>query len=299
MEWSGYFQNEEFLEKTRLGMLLPEYRPRMQQWLGLTDGCRILDVGCGTGAFGGYLAEGLHGVSVTGLDIDAALIAYAREKYASDMNSFSFLTADAEKLPFADGAFDAVVSHTFLTSMPRYKAALLEMKRVCRKGGTVASLAGMRFTDVPTDQGVYPMEWKWKRRYDELLEKLWTMYQALVPYQQFTRGADPGRIPLLFSEAGFASVCVYPVGSFWSLSNAAVPRETRLRYIELDLMSELKRMEAVASLPGADQYFSAAELEEMRALLRQRRDALIGSIDHNTIWEWSGNGNLLVIGKDS
>ena len=297
MEWAKYFQNEEYLEKTRLGMLLPEQRPLMQTELNLADGCRILDVGCGTGAFGGYLAEGLKGVSVTGLDNDETLIAFAREKWAQAENTFSFVTADAAELPFPDESFDAVVSHTFLTSMPEYKPALAEMKRVCRSGGSVASLAGMSFANTPFDKGVYPMEWKWRRRYRELFDKLWTMYQNLVPYQQFTRGADPGRIPMLFSEMGFESVYVYPVGSFWSLSNAAVPKETRLRYIELDYASEMKRMEAVASLPGADGYMSREELSEMKTLLGVRRDALKESLDRNVFWEWAGNGNLLVIGR--
>lgn len=294
MEWSKYFQNEEFLEKTRMGMLLPEYRALLQGWLGLKDGSRILDVGCGTGIFGAYLAEGLKNVSVTGLDIDEGLIACAKKTRPAD--TFTFLCADAAALPFAAESFDAVVSHTFLTSMPLYKQALSEMQRVCRRGGTVASLAGMSLTNVPTDGGVYPPEWTWKRRYDALLDKLWAMYQGLVPYQQFTRGAEAGRIPLLFSEAGFEGVRVYPVGSFWSLSNRAVPREKRLRYIELDCAAEQKRMEAVASLPGADKYMSAAEREEMRSLLITRREALKEALDGNDFWEWSGNGNLLVLG---
>lgn len=295
MEWSKYFQNAEFLEKTRMGMLLPEYRELMQRFIGLKDGCRILDIGCGTGVFGAYLAEGLENVSVTGLDMDEGLLAYAQENLPRD--KFMFVCADAAALPFEAESFDAVVSHTFLTSMPLYKQALAEMARVCKTGGTVASLAGMSLSNVPTDGGVYPPEWTWKKRYDELLDKLWGLYQALVPYQQFARGADAGRIPLLFSEAGFENVGVLPVGSFWSLSNSAVPREKRLRYIELDCAAEIKRMEAVASLPGAEKYMSEKEREEMKELLVIRREALKDSLDGNCFWEWSGNGNLLVTGR--
>jgi len=296
MEWSHYFQNEEFLEKTRMGMLIEEQRDGIIRNIGLRDGDSILDVGCGTGAFGGYLSDGLNHARICGIDNDEVFISYAQKKWHSETNIFDFQMADALSLPFRDDEFDAVVSHTFLTSMPAYKEAIEEMKRVCRPGGKVVSLAAMSISGAQYDKGVYPLTWKWKQRYDELREKLWNMYQALVPYQMFTRGADPGRIPMIFSQMGFQSVSVYPVGSYWSLSNAAIDVSLRKKYIELDYIAERKRMLAVSQLEGADNYMTSTEIEEMDELMLTRKNALLVSVENNDFWEWSGNGNLLVVG---
>lgn len=297
MAWSEIFQNPEFLEKTRIGMLLPEYRPLIQKWIGITDNCKILDVGCGTGIFGKYLACGMKGIEICGVDNDEGFVAYAKSNCVCDDNTFSFTLADAGELPFEDGYFDAVVSHTFLTSMPDYNKALDEMKRVCKPRKRIASLAGMSITNVPVDNGVYPFEWTWKRRYDELKNKMWQMFQAISPYQSFAMGVDCGRIPYLFSCAGLENVSVYPIGSFWSLSNAAVDNERKNRYIELEYISDLKRLDAVYMLEGADKYMSAEEVCEMKELMKKKKEVLKEKINCNNYWEWLGNGNLLVVGS--
>lgn len=78
-------------------MLLRAVEPR--------QGESLLDVGCGTGWFTRRMAR-LPGVQVTGLDINADWLAYARECDAAS----NYIEGDALALPFADSCFDGVVS---------------------------------------------------------------------------------------------------------------------------------------------------------------------------------------------
>ena len=88
-----------------------------------------LDVGCGEGRFCRMLAP--HGVAVTGIDPTPAFIAHARERDPKG----TYLEGGAERLPFADGAFDLVVSCLSLVDIPDAAAAIAEMARVMAPGG--------------------------------------------------------------------------------------------------------------------------------------------------------------------
>src|SRR4029077_20414276 len=71
--------------------------------VGCSAGLRLLDVACG----GGYVSSlaASMGAVPTGVDFSAGMVAQASERY----RLISFAEADAERLPFPDGAFDRVV----------------------------------------------------------------------------------------------------------------------------------------------------------------------------------------------
>ncbi len=99
-------------------------------------GERILDLATGTGWTSRAVAR--RGATVTGADIAADLIAAARERAKAEGLSIDYRTGDAERLPFADGEFDAVVSTCGIMFASRPDAAAAEVARVVRKGGRVA-----------------------------------------------------------------------------------------------------------------------------------------------------------------
>lgn len=68
---------------------------------------RVLDAACGEGYGTALLAAGA--ATATGVDIDAATVAHARERYASRSN-VRFEEGSVAALPFADASFDVVVS---------------------------------------------------------------------------------------------------------------------------------------------------------------------------------------------
>lgn len=103
------------------------------QRLNAHTGERILDVATGTGWSARNVAR--TGAAVTGVDISDALLAAASELSGHVRPSIKFLLADAERLPFEDGAFDGVISTFGVMFAIDQAAASNELGRVCRSGG--------------------------------------------------------------------------------------------------------------------------------------------------------------------
>jgi SAM-dependent methyltransferase len=100
--------------------------------LSLGGGERVLDVACGTG--NAALVARQAGAQVTGIDSSRRLIEVARERVPEG----EFLEADATKLPFEDGTFDAAVSVFGVIFASPAERAAAEIARVVGPGGTVA-----------------------------------------------------------------------------------------------------------------------------------------------------------------
>jgi 2-polyprenyl-6-hydroxyphenyl methylase/3-demethylubiquinone-9 3-methyltransferase len=91
-------------------------------------GRRVLDLGCGKGRFASKLRD--QGASVVGLDLSAAMLAGA--------TGIDRVRGSARRLPFADGAFDAVVAVEVFEHLPDLDAVLAEARRVLRPSGVLA-----------------------------------------------------------------------------------------------------------------------------------------------------------------
>jgi SAM-dependent methyltransferase len=98
-------------------------------------GGRILDVATGTGWTSRLLAR--RGATVTGVDIASELLAGATARAKSEGLEIAYETGDAEKLPYPDASFDAVVSTFGAMFASRPEAVASELARVCRKGGRI------------------------------------------------------------------------------------------------------------------------------------------------------------------
>src|SRR6266540_1357707 len=110
--------------------------PRLVAFAGIQAGQRVLDVGCGTGVVA--ITAQRRGAKVTGLDLTPELLKRARENAAVADADVEWHEGDAESLPFADGAFDAVLSQFAHMFAPRPEIATREMLRVLRPGGLIA-----------------------------------------------------------------------------------------------------------------------------------------------------------------
>lgn len=105
-------------------------------WLDAPAGLDWLDVGCGTGALAEAVAGRCAPGRLAGIDPSAGFLDFARRRLGG--TGAELLRADARGLPFADGAFDRVVSGLVLNFVPDPPRAMAEMARVARPGGEVA-----------------------------------------------------------------------------------------------------------------------------------------------------------------
>jgi demethylmenaquinone methyltransferase/2-methoxy-6-polyprenyl-1,4-benzoquinol methylase len=96
----------------------------------------VLDVATGTGAVARELLA-QKGCTVVGLDQSPEMLAEARRRLPAEVK---LIEARAEQLPFPDAAFDAVTFTYLLRYVDDPGAALRELARVVRPGGTVAGL---------------------------------------------------------------------------------------------------------------------------------------------------------------
>jgi SAM-dependent methyltransferase len=93
----------------------------------------ILELGCGTGNDAARLAG--EGYSVTAIDLSGEAIEQAQTRFGSVVR---FVVADmTQRLPFADGGFDAVMSNVAMHMFPDgvTRAVFAEVRRLVRPGG--------------------------------------------------------------------------------------------------------------------------------------------------------------------
>ena len=103
--------------------------------LDLRAGMKVLDVAAGNG--NATLAAARRWCDVTSTDYVPSLLARGQARAAADGLTVTFREADAEALPFDDGAFDAVISTFGVMFTPDQDKAAAELARVCRRGGKI------------------------------------------------------------------------------------------------------------------------------------------------------------------
>ena len=93
-----------------------------------------LEVAIGTGA---SIPHYPPGVRLTGQDLSPAMLDRAARRAREEGRTIELHVGDADVLPFPDGRFDTVVTAFALCGFPDERAALTEMLRVLRPGGSL------------------------------------------------------------------------------------------------------------------------------------------------------------------
>jgi ubiquinone/menaquinone biosynthesis C-methylase UbiE len=94
--------------------------------------CRVLEIGCGTGRFSGFLAQ--LGCQVHALDITPAMLEQA-QKLRGHICNVAWTNASAEMLPFMNASFDLVVALKVLPHVVDLASALTDIARVLHHKG--------------------------------------------------------------------------------------------------------------------------------------------------------------------
>jgi ubiquinone/menaquinone biosynthesis C-methylase UbiE len=128
------------------GFAAPAYNlPFLQQWvyrpahdevvaqLRAHSSARVADIACGTGILADRIERDLHPAQVYGVDMSEGMLKAARAR----STAVQWLRGPAERLPFDDGALDAVVTTSAFHFFDQ-PAALRDFYRVLSPGGLVA-----------------------------------------------------------------------------------------------------------------------------------------------------------------
>ena len=116
-----------------------ELGPVLVEACGIAAGQRVLDVAAGTGNVAIRAAEA--GAEVVASDLTPENFEAGRREARACGVELEWVEADAEALPFDDGAFDVVTSSLGAMFAPDHQRVADELLRVCRPGGTIGLLA--------------------------------------------------------------------------------------------------------------------------------------------------------------
>jgi ubiquinone/menaquinone biosynthesis C-methylase UbiE len=109
----------------------------LKEKIHLRPGGVVLEVGCGRGAGAGLILREFHPAVLQAMDLDIAMIRKAKDYLSSEQKKGIFLyVGDVLRLPYKDGALDAVFGFGVLHHVPDWRIALFEIARVLKTGGT-------------------------------------------------------------------------------------------------------------------------------------------------------------------
>lgn len=211
--------------------------------MGLTPESSVLDVASGRGTSAFHLAESF-GCEVTGVDLseENVRLAAAEASQRGLAERIHFQIGDAERLPFGDSTFDAIVCECAFCTFPSKPVAAQEFYRVLKPGGQLG------LSDLTRAEKTIP-------GLEGLLAWVACIGDAL-PAEQYAA---------ILRQAGF------PIQHIEDHSDALVEmvRQIQAKLLGAEIMAGLKKMD----LPGVD---FAAGRQFAQAALQATRDGALG-----------------------
>lgn len=141
------FQDADRYEQL-MGRWSRRLAPALIKFGGLSEGDRVLDLGCGTGSLTFALPDFANVASATGIDLTESYVAAARARNTDPR--FTFDVGDARALPYLGASFDRAFSLLVLQFIPDARKAVEEMRRVIRPGGTITAAVWDGYSGLPS-----------------------------------------------------------------------------------------------------------------------------------------------------
>jgi SAM-dependent methyltransferase len=161
---------------------------------------KVLEIGCGTGAFTEPLAKavGDHGL-VVGADISTAMLAGAKKRFAEGgLGNVSLLEADAQTHKFEPGRFDLVASRFGVMFFADAAAAFTNLNGATRRGGRLCFACW----------GTLGENRHWLIPYEVVLRHLGPAASTPPHAPGPMAFADPDYVRSFLGAAGFAEIMV-------------------------------------------------------------------------------------------
>ena len=179
-------------------------------------GCRaVADIGCGTGLLSSRLARELPAVRVVGLDFSAGMLREATtNEPPAPRGVVGWVQGDAQRLPFRDASFDAVVSTESFHWYPDQRAALAEFRRVLAPHGRllvelinppIAAIGTL--ARLASRVGGQPLTWPTRDEMRALVERAGFRVEA---QQRIFRWLSPLLLPAVLTVAARADAVPPP-----------------------------------------------------------------------------------------
>ena len=159
----------------------------------LGPGLSLLACGCGPGTITAGLAQAVAPGETVGVDMSEEQVEHAAELASlQGLTNARFQVANVYELPFPDDTFDAVFSNALMEHLSRPADALIEMRRVAKKGGVVAVRAAVHGLDL-----IEPK--------DPLLYQAFSLYEKVLKHNGGTPRIGK-RLHVLMREADLSNV---------------------------------------------------------------------------------------------
>src|SRR3974390_1580020 len=120
-----------------MGRWSKKLAPPFIEFVGVEDGEKVLDVGCGTGSLTFALARAADLDEIAAIDYSPVFVEEAIRRNTDPR--IKVRQADACALPFEGATFDRALALLVLHFVPEAGKAVAEMRRVVRSGGVIAA----------------------------------------------------------------------------------------------------------------------------------------------------------------
>lgn len=288
--WSTYVQKTEELYLSRA---LKFHSGNIAKWaevMQVSDGMKILEVGCAGGLLCHRLNEYLPNAELTGLDFDTGHIEYAKQKTQELNLPCRFVAGDAANLPFADNTFDVCYSHTVM-NFCEPTAFVGEQYRVLKPGGKMVILCVV-------NAGNQPEEWVPTDECEEkeLFDRVWAAADK-NPKSDIKRYENrPEKYFEHLAHQGFRDLSIDAMATVkYAPDCANTPRETALAQINEDRYSELCSVEKAYTM--APDSLSDTEYAQLLSMIDRRYDKKIEQYERGgKTWEFRIATTLIIRG---
>lgn len=186
---------ENEVDRLRVQALMSwEKEFRNLKWFGLSDGMKVLEVGCGPGFVTEKLVEHLPKSGISALDIDDSLLAKAKQRLNKITDrDIEFIQASVYDTGLQDNGYDFVIARLVFLHLFEPKKAAIEIFRVLKPGGKLVIM------DV--DDGIFGIIEPTMENFRSVIDKLIAMQGEAGGNREIGRS-----LPRLLESSGFCNV---------------------------------------------------------------------------------------------